>query len=74
MSEHAHNPNSVNKIVYVREVATKDLPQDLQKQIVGRNKLYAVHSEMGERLALVKERNLAFILARQHDLSPVPVH
>ena len=28
----------------------------------------------GERLALVKERALAFILARQNELTPVSVH
>jgi hypothetical protein len=37
-------------------------------------KLYAVHSDQGERLALVKDRNLAFVLARQNDLSPVTAH
>jgi len=33
-----------------------------------------VHSEAGERLALVRDRKLAFILARQNDLTPVTVH
>ncbi|MYA88929.1 MAG: DUF1150 family protein, partial [Boseongicola sp. SB0662_bin_57] len=36
--------------------------------------VYAVHSSDGERLALVKDRSLAFILARQNDLAPVNVH
>jgi hypothetical protein len=74
MSESQPNPNSSNKIVYIREVAAKDLPKDVQSQIGKLKKLYAVHSDQGERLALVKERNLAFVLARQNDLSPVTAH
>ena len=41
---------------------------------MGRKQLYAVHSEDGERLALVGDRHLAFVLARQNDLTPVAVH
>ena len=37
-------------------------------------KKLAVHNTEGERLALVNNRRLAFVLARQHDLSPVTVH
>jgi len=74
MSESQPNPNSSNKIVYIREVAAKDLPKDVQSQIGKLKKIYAVHSDQGERLALVKERNLAFVLARQNDLSPVTAH
>lgn len=65
---------SDQRIVYVREVAVSDLPEDLQEQAEGAEVLYAVHSQDGERLALVKERNLAFILARQNDFAPVAVH
>jgi hypothetical protein len=36
--------------------------------------LYAVHTAEGERLALVKDRNLAFLLARQNNMEPVTVH
>lgn len=63
-----------SRIVYVREVAVSDLPQDVQEQAEGVDVLYAVHSADGERLALVKERSLAFILARQNDFAPVTVH
>ena len=63
-----------NRIVYVREVAVTDLPQDVQDQVEGAETLYAVHAADGERLALVKERRLAFMLARENDFAPVPVH
>lgn len=61
-------------IVYVREVAVADLPEDLRDQAEGLKCLYAVHDSDGEQLALVRERSLAFVLARQNDLTPVAVH
>ena len=61
-------------IVYVRPVNVADLPEDLQEQVGDLTTLYAVHSEEGERLALVDNRNLAFQVARQNNLDPVTVH
>lgn len=63
-----------DNIVYVREVLVADLPSEIQEQVDGTKKLYAVHSSEGERLALVGDRALAFALARQNELSPVAVH
>lgn len=60
--------------VYVRAVEVADLPKDVQLQAQGLDQLYAVHDSKGERLALVKDRSLAFMLARQNDLAPVNVH
>jgi hypothetical protein len=55
-----------------------DLPEDMQdevrEQVDGAENLYAVYDSTGERLALVKDRRVAFILARQNDLAPVSVH
>ncbi|MGI3165308.1 DUF1150 family protein [Pseudooceanicola sp. 200-1SW] len=62
------------KTVYVRAVNTADLPEDVREQVPGVKQLFAVHDSMGERLALVKDRQTAFILARQNDLAPVTVH
>lgn len=62
------------QIVYVRPVAVRDLPEELQAQSGGLTILYAVHDRTGQRLALVGDRKLAFALARQHDMSPVNVH
>ncbi|SFL48232.1 DUF1150 family protein [Shimia aestuarii] len=62
------------RIVYVREVALDELPDDVRAQLSEDETLYAVHNADGERLALVKDRNLAFILARQNDFDPVTVH
>ena len=61
-------------IVYVRPVRVADLPKDLQKQAPGVERLYAVHNAEGDRIALVGDRRLAFVLARQHDMTPVSAH
>jgi len=63
-----------NRIVYVRSVKVADLPRELREQASGIETLYAVHNTDGERLALVRDRRLAFALARQNDLAPVTVH
>ena len=65
---------SAQRIVYIRPVAVDELPKDVQEQAMGAETIYAVHTEDGERLALVKDRKLAFILARQNDFAPVTVH
>lgn len=63
-----------DRIVYVRPVEIADLPKDIQAQAEGLESLYAVHNSDGERIALVRDKQLAFILARQNDLAPVNVH
>jgi len=63
-----------DRIVYVRPVMAEDLPSELRDQIEDGEILYAVHKSDGERLALVKDRQMAFMLARQNHLSPVTVH
>ncbi|OWU84116.1 hypothetical protein ATO6_13695 [Oceanicola sp. 22II-s10i] len=66
--------DETQRIVYIRPVAVEDLPVEVRAQAEGADTVYAVHDEDGERLALVKDRNLAFILARQNDFAPVTVH
>jgi len=67
-------PESADRIVYVREVAVKDLPEEVQREAGGRETLYAVHDTEGRRLALVSDRAMAFVLARRHDYAPVTAH
>lgn len=63
-------------IAYIRPVETADLPEELraQAQAQGRDHVYAVHNASGDRLALVADRNMAFLLARQNDFAPVNAH
>ncbi|MGB0439433.1 MAG: DUF1150 family protein [Paracoccaceae bacterium] len=70
----AFEGTDTDRIVYVRAVDTVDLPQDIQDQIGSAGQVYAVHRADGSRLALVKDRQLAFALARKNDLAPVTVH
>ena len=53
-------------IVYVRKVRVDDLPEEIRAQAsgAGLKELYAIGNEEGEQLALVKDRKLAFVLAR----------
>ncbi len=60
--------------VYVRTVAQADLPEDMRAETEGYETVYAIYSEDGERLALVKDRDLAFAVARTNDFTPVSVH
>jgi hypothetical protein len=62
------------RTVYVKSINVDELPDEVLDQTDGITELYAVYSADGERLALVKERELAFVLARQNDMSPVTVH
>lgn len=62
------------RIVYVREVKTADLPDDVRARTGGLDHLYAIHASDGEVLALVTDRDQAFIVARQNEMSPVSVH
>lgn len=67
-------PEIGERIVYVRPVETADLPEDVREQAQGLKVLYSVHDTDGQRIALVADRNMAFLLARQNDYSPVNVH
>jgi len=64
-----------SEVVYIRPVEAADLPEEVRKSAPGlKGTLYAVHDADGERLALVRDRRLAFVLARQNDLTPVSAH
>lgn len=63
-----------DRIVYVRSVKAEDLPDEVRDQVGGLKTLYAVHNAEGARLALVKDRAMAFSLARQNDMAPVTAH
>jgi hypothetical protein len=75
MSDFPSFPTAGGKrIVYVREVKTADLPQEIRARTAGLDHLYAIHAADGETLALVPDRRQAFLVARQNEMSPVSVH
>ena len=67
-------PDAEGRIVYVRPVAVAELPEEIRAQAEGLDRLYALYRPDGERLALVRDREMAFALARQNDLAPVNAH
>lgn len=67
-------PEGDIKLVYVRPVAVAGLPEAVRAQIGAVETVYSVHGEDGAQLALVVNRDLAFALARQHEMQPVSVH
>jgi len=58
-------------IVYVREVAPDELPNELRGTT---QRFFALHDEEGNRLALAQNRSQAIALAKCNDLTPVSVH
>lgn len=73
MTELPFNP-SAKPIVYVRPVDVIDLPDDIRTQLPDSVQLYAIHHSDGDRMAVVSDRALAFVVARQNDYDPVSVH
>lgn len=63
-----------SRIVYVKAVDVADLPSELRDEAGDLELLYAVHDAEGQQLALVADRRMAFVLARQNDYAPVAVH
>ena len=58
-------------IVYIREVTPDELPDELRGTAT---RLYSLHDEEGNRLALTPDRRIAFALAKRNDMVPVSVH
>jgi hypothetical protein len=67
-------PQSADRIVYVREIAMGDLPDEVREQMGDAQVIWSVHGADGRQLALVADKKLAFHLAREHDYLPVSVH
>ncbi|PVA05834.1 DUF1150 family protein [Thalassorhabdomicrobium marinisediminis] len=62
------------RLVYVKAVEVASLPDEVREAAGDLEQLFAVHDSDGQQLALVADRTLAFVLARQHDMTPVTVH
>ena len=58
-------------IVYVSEATPDELPDELRGT---KARLYSLHDEEGNRLALTPDRRVAFALAKRNDMVPVSVH
>ncbi len=67
-------PQGADRIVYVREIAVAELPDEVREQVGDAQVIWSVNGADGRQLALVADRRLAFHLAREHDFTPVSVH
>ncbi|ARO14085.1 hypothetical protein BVG79_00733 [Ketogulonicigenium robustum] len=65
----------MGEVVYVKPVDVSTLPADVQERI-GEDMatVFSIHDAMGEQLALVANRDLAFRIARQYERTPVGVN
>jgi len=60
-------------VAYVRAVATSDLGEGIEAP-EGVDTVYALHDAAGKRLALFDNREFAFQIAKQNDLTPMSAH
>lgn len=60
--------------VYVRPIAVESLPEKLRAQVDGYDTIYSLNGADGAQIALVVSRELAYSVAREHDLTPVMLH
>lgn len=64
--------------VYVREVGVDELKGSgvipVDSPVPAKQKFFALHSADGRRVAVLDNRDLAFVAAREHELEPVSVH
>lgn len=74
MTEKQDFNTQYQRIAYVKSVSVADLPSEVQDAAGDAKELFAVHNADGEQLALVADRSLAFVLARQNQMQPLTVH
>jgi hypothetical protein len=64
--------------VYVREVDVEELKGSgvlpIDAPFPAKQKFFALHAADGRRVAILDNRDMAFVAAREHELEPVSVH
>lgn len=74
MEENSRPTSPVDsRIVYVRAIDIDEIPEAARMGVTATS-LYAIHDENGARLAVVADRDLAFAVARQNELTPLSAH
>jgi hypothetical protein len=62
-------------LVYIRVVEPRELSGTVPEDVLAHTeRFYAVHAADGTRVAVLSDREAAFVTARQHDMVPVSVH
>jgi len=73
-TEYSATETEDRPIVYIRPISVSELPDEVREQAGDLETVYAIGSEDGKQLALVGDRQTAFVVAREHDMEPVSVH
>ncbi len=74
MSSTPSFPQDDAPVAYIRMVARDALPKDVQEKTKGMDQIYSIHDAEGQVLALVNDRDRAFVVARMNEMQPVSVH
>lgn len=74
MSNTSIFPQEDAPVAYIRMVARDALPKDVQEKTKGMDQIYSIHDSGGQVLALVNDRERAFVVARMNEMRPVSVH
>ncbi|SHG91967.1 Protein of unknown function [Cognatiyoonia sediminum] len=61
-------------MIYLKPVATSDLPDEVREDAGSLGTVFAVHNTEGEQVALVANEAIAADLAAQNDMQVVSVH
>lgn len=62
-------------LVYVRVSPRAELEGVVPSEMLSSGTtLYSIHTADGQRVAVMNDREAAFVAARQHDMVPVSVH
>ncbi|MEM9779297.1 MAG: DUF1150 family protein [Pseudomonadota bacterium] len=74
MTDTPYFPTEGDNVAYIRLVPREDLPPQVQERTEGMEKIYSIHDESGQVLALVDDRQKAFSVALMNEFRPVSVH
>lgn len=69
-----HDPNVDDKIVYIRPLEHSDVPQEVMAKVGENQEAHAILAQNGNVIGLAPSREVAFELARAHELAPMSVH
>ncbi len=67
-------PGDARQIAYVRRVDPATLSDEVREQTRGMAEVYSINGADGQVLALVDDRDKAFMVARMNEFQPVSVH
>ena len=63
-----------SNIGYVKSIDVDDLPHDMRDQLTDETKVFSVHGENGEQVALFTDLDLVFSLAKEYKFRAHSVH